>query len=394
MPEKLELIVQNYLNGELNDKELSHLIEAFSDDEIKQQFEQSVELDYLLSIEYTKIDSKMAYLDFLSEIRFKIKKDKVVAQRKGVEILKYAALFIGIIGLGYYLATEQTEISPMTPILEIESEVITLQLSNGKIKEINVDNNIQVVDKKGNIVAAQLGNKIVYNENSISEELIYNVLHIPYGKKFEVKLSDGTIVHLNSGSSLKYPVSFLEGKDRQVFVKGEAYFKVTEDKSHPFIVSIDQMNVRVLGTEFNVSSYADDDYMNTVLVSGKVQIYDASISYEPDTSLELDPGRIATWNKVQNGFTVKKVNTDIYTGWIDGKLIFRDMPFKTIRKKLERHYNVTIINNNKSLNENTFNANFDTESIEEVLETFDRNFGIKYKIIDNQIIIHQPKKEG
>lgn len=394
MPEKLELIVQNYLNGELNDKELSHLIEAFSDDEIKQQFEQSVELDYLLSIEYTKIDSKMAYLDFLSEIRFKIKKDKVVAQRKGVEILKYAALFIGIIGLGYYLATEQTEISPMTPILEIESEVITLQLSNGKIKEINVDNNIQVVDKKGNIVAAQLGNKIVYNENSISEELIYNVLHIPYGKKFEVKLSDGTIVHLNSGSSLKYPVSFLEGKDRQVFVKGEAYFKVTEDKSHPFIVSIDQMNVRVLGTEFNVSSYADDDYMNTVLVSGKVQIYDASISYEPDTSLELDPGRIATWNKVQNGFTVKKVNTDIYTGWIDGKLIFRDMPFKTIRKKLERHYNVTIINNNKALNENTFNANFDTESIEEVLETFDRNFGIKYKIIDNQIIIHQPKKEG
>jgi ferric-dicitrate binding protein FerR (iron transport regulator) len=102
----------------------------------------------------------------------------------------------------------------------------------------------------------------------------------------------------------------------------------------------------------------------------------------------LKPGHKASWSKNENKMSFEEVDTSIYTSWTNGKLIFKNSPFKNIRRKLERHYNVTIINNNISLDEKLYNASFDIETIEEVMEAFKENYEIDFTINANQIIIN------
>ena len=305
---------------------------------------------------------------------------------KFYKIAKYAAVFIVLLGLGYVYKTQISNQNIKQPILDIQEEVITLQRENGEIEIINLNATKTVVNKNGKTIAEQQGDKITYKGDLATEDLVYNTINIPYGKKIQIELSDGTIVHLNAGSSLKYPIRFLKGLERKVFITGEAYFVVTEDKEHPFVVNTKQINVSVLGTEFNLSSYEEDADINTVLVNGKVKITNAT-NANTDAHY-LAPGQLGAWSKNQNDFVVKNVDTEIYTGWIKGKLIFNNIPFKMIRQKLERQYNVVIINRNEALDKNPFKATFDIESIEDILETFNLNFGIEYQIIDNKIIIN------
>ncbi|MBJ6367457.1 FecR family protein [Snuella sedimenti] len=382
-------LIIKFIENKLLDHEYEILEGLLRDPKNRLLFDELVEIHFLISPKTIHdLDSLKSYKKLLKKVedqRFNRRQPK----KRPFVVFKYAALFIGIIGLTYAVILQNgLQSNPISPPIEIEDEAITLQLENGKIEKINTERNTQIVEANGEVVVQQQKDKLVYTGKANSEELLYNTLNIPYGKKFQLELSDGTVVHLNSGSSLKYPVTFLEGQDRNVYVKGEAFFKVAEDAKHPFIVNVNTLCVRVLGTEFNVSSYEEDSFINTVLVSGEVRLYDRYSSYNADTSLKLTPNHMAVWNKDQHNMSVKEVNTGIYTGWVEGKLIFREMQFKEITKKLERHYNVSIINKNDALNEHTFNASFDVESIQEVLEVFKINFGIEYEIVNNEIIIY------
>ncbi|MDO5969855.1 FecR family protein [Flavivirga aquimarina] len=385
---QLEIIIQKYFDNETNKEELSYLINSFSNEDIKKAFKESVKIQYIVSKKFTNIDTETAFKDFLAQIN----QDEEKAQKRNkiiaLSILKYAAIFIGLIGIGYVYQTQIRNQNVTYPKLKIKEEVITLQREDGKVEIIEATNNKAVINKNGQKVAQQQGNKIVYQGDMDVEALVYNTIKIPYGKKFQIELSDGTTVDLNAGSSLKYPIRFLKGLERKVFITGEAYFNVTEDKTHPFVVNTKQINVSVLGTEFNLSSYEEDAYINTVLVNGKVKVNDADNANTNAEDFYLTPGQLGAWSKNKSDFVVKNVDTNIYTAWVKGKLIFNDIPFKTIRKKLERHYNVVIVNNNNNLDESTFKASFDIENIEDVLEVFNLNFGIDYQIINNKIIIN------
>ena len=253
--------------------------------------------------------------------------------------------------------------------LKVEDTAVTVQLENGEVEILTPEGTKKIINQNGVLVGIQEGIELNYKDetgntstpnkgNTIYETLAYNKLNVPFGKTFKLILSDGTQVSLNAGSSLKYPVKFIEGKNRQVFLKGEANFDVSKDANHPFVVNVNEMNVRVLGTEFNISSYPEDSDYTTVLIEGSVGIYKNGPEFNINNSTLLEPGYRARWNKNSEEITLDKVNTDIYTGWLYGKLIFKNAPFKNIRKKLERHYNVTIINNNKVLDEKTYNATF------------------------------------
>src|SRR5690606_24289275 len=111
------------------------------------------------------------------------------------------------------------------------------------------------------------------------------ILKVPYGKRFNLILSDGTMVYLNSGTSIKYPVKFPNKGNRQVYLSGEAFFEVTENKEKPFIVATDDgMKVKVLGTSFNVKSYPEDGNIETTLIKGKVRNMEQNLSKEVDLS--------------------------------------------------------------------------------------------------------------
>jgi len=328
----------------------------------------------------SELENPLLHIPISKKETFKIKYLKSVSN-----ILKYTAVIILFMGIGYLY---QNGYLTSDPAIIIPDDSITLQLENGNIEIIAEDGKTKIVDSKGKIVGTQNGNQLIYNNKVEKETLIYNTLTVPYGKRFEIQLSDGTNVHLNAGSSLKYPVKFIEGKNRQVFLKGEAYFSVTKNESHPFIVNADEVNIRVLGTEFNVSAYSEDKQINTVLIKGAVSVYNKKESYNPEAVINLKSGFKASWEKNRNQATVEKVDTGIYTAWRKGSLILKEVAFNDILKKLERQYDVTFINNNPSLGNRNFTARFDIEDIYLVMENLSQYASFSYEINENQIIIN------
>lgn len=396
IPPNIFKLVASYISKDISEEEF---------DELKNWLEskpgnKQLFFDYLYvykksrAIKFSEnIDSEKAWNQMVIKLKKRqglnkaSQKDSIKVKRlkKRVTSLKYAAVAVFLLGIGYWY---QNSFLQNKTKVDVPPNRITLQLHDGRIQIIDESGVSKVVDSKGQVVGEQKGVQLVYGKEAATETLVYNTLTIPYGKRFEIELSDGTRVHLNAGSSLKYPVNFVKGKDRKVFLNGEAYFNVAKDAEHPFIVNTEDMDVRVLGTQFNISSYPEDDNINTVLVEGAVGIYKEGSSYSPETATELKPGFKAIWRKKDQNVTVKEADIEMATAWIEGKIIFRRTPFNDIVKKLERHYNVTIVNNNEVLGKQLFGASFDVETIEEVLESFSANFKIEYTIQNNKVTIN------
>ena len=160
-------------------------------------------------------------------------------------------------------------------------------------------------------------------------------LSIPRGETFKVVLSEGTEVFLNSDSRLVYPTVF-KGKDRIVSLEGEAYFKVSKDVEHPFIVKTGNVQVRVLGTEFNVRGYSPADVRIT-LITGKVAVSDTCGTH----NVEMEPGQSAQLS-TDGTFALSEVNIESFLYWKEGFFYFDDIPLADMMKEIGRWYNIDI----------------------------------------------------
>ena len=261
-------------------------------------------------------------------------------------------------------------------------------MDNGNIEVISEDGKRKITDAEGNEVGSQKGSTLNYNEGIDPKKLIHNQLNIPNGKQFELVLSDGSSVFLNSGSSIKYPVKFLPGKTREVVLNGEAYFEIAKDSINPFIVNIADLKVRVLGAEFNLSSYPEENQVTTVLVNGSVGLYSGD-NYGRATTTFLKPGFRGVYDHSSGSITLDEVDTALYTSWKSGKLVFRSMQFKNIIRKLERAYNVSIVNNNRELGEQYFSASFDKDELmEQIFASFRTSYRFTYTIENEKITIN------
>lgn len=200
----------------------------------------------------------------------------------------------------------------------------------------------------------------------------YNTFYATPGAKTQVALPDGSLVWLNSGSSLRCPVTFGTGS-RQVELYGEAYFEVAKNEQAPMVISTQHLKVKVYGTKFNVNAFADNGEIETTLVEGKVTLIPADSKKE----YEIKPGFTASYAIQDHEFFLKKVeNMDAFTGWIDGKLIFNDEHFTDIVRKLERWYNVDIKLTDPTLRNYTLYATFIDENIEQILDIFSSSIPI------------------
>jgi transmembrane sensor len=376
-------LIAKYFANSISASELDDLISLLEKQDTEDLFISSSKIDYAIRNNMSQYNTKKSEKLLLDKIR----KDKNILNKfKIKKVFKYAAIAILFISVGYYIHVDnKVEKSEVTTIKQNE---IILQLDNGKIKILSEDGTEKVINKDGTVVGSQKGNQLIYDTKPSIEKLVYNTLTVPYGKRFELKLSDGTHIYLNAGTSLKYPVKFLKGEKRQVYLNGEAFFNVTKDTNHPFIVNMNNVGIKVFGTKFNASSYPESESINTVLVEGSVSIFNNNSEYDAKTASILNPGYIASWNKFNKKVSIEKTDIAMHTAWIDGRILFRHLPFKNIIKQLERHYDVTIMNNNKKLDEEFFTASFDIETIEQVLETFHKNYNINYSKIYNQIIIN------
>lgn len=207
-------------------------------------------------------------------------------------------------------------------------------------------------------------------------ELKYTTVVAKYKETSQVILPDSSVVWLNSGTTLTYNNNY-SFNNRDLSVKGEAYLEVRKNSNIPLIVTCDELQVKVLGTKFNVSAYPEDHQVTVALETGTVELLHAK---NKSFRYRLRPGEIAQYNPELKEVTIAKVNVADHTVWKDGLLFFRDTPMAEVIKRLERKFNVDIVVRNPAVYEPAFNATFRDENLTEVLDYIRYSCHIRYQI--------------
>ena len=254
--------------------------------------------------------------------------------------LKYAAVAILFFSVGasvvYFGMDKDDALIKYTSEVDVHSSVSGPILMLPEGKSIPIKNGESTLDYRNS------GELLINNDSIIHkvEPSIMNQLVMPHGSSSKVVLSDNTVVWLNAGSSLIYP-SVFANKTRDVVLFGEAFFDVAKDTEKPFVVQTSVLEIRVLGTKFNVSSYSEDNIIQTVLKEGSVMIRRIGAAKFEDELL-LKPNQLASFDKRTKLTNVTNVDTDFYTLWTEGLLRFENQDMNRVIKKIERFYNIRI----------------------------------------------------
>lgn len=277
-----------------------------------------------------------------TKIESRIKPGRFVVLRK---YAAYAALFSLPLIICYFLlkqAAEEYNTSLTSTMATGEkitpgSQKAVLTLGDGTVVDLEKENSFELEEKGGTTIRKDSAT-LNYRKNADShpaEKVVYNRIDIPRGGEYSLVLSDGSRVHLNAMSSLRYPVNFT-GDKRVVELEGEAYFEVAKGK-HPFIVRAGEVKVKVLGTEFNINCYAGEKMIRTTLVRGSIRLKDAG-----GNSFLLKPSQQARFCRETGKTKVREVDVSMYTAWKDGFFRFQDWRLEDIMTYLSRWYDVNV----------------------------------------------------
>jgi len=232
------------------------------------------------------------------------------------------------------------------------------------------------------IIVLMINNIYVNNQKEYPEEEQYQTIIVPAGQRINLRLPDGTDVWLNARTKIRYPLSFNKDK-REVFLDGEAYFDVSEDKRKPFVVQTSKYQLEVLGTAFNVEDYADKDDFETMLFNGSVKIISndtipKTVTLKPAYKAYLKDDRLA----------VAYVDDYSVYRWREGLICFKDESFITIMSDFEKYYGLTIQIDNEHIKKQHYSGKFrQTDGIDYALRVLQKDIRFTYKRDDDQNII-------
>jgi len=211
--------------------------------------------------------------------------------------------------------------------------------------------------------------------------IVYQQVKASFGTQSRVELADGTVVYLNSGSTLRYPGSFNGMKTRNVELTGEGHFTVAKNSEQPFIVDIHKIQVKVLGTTFNVDAYTNNSSVTIALVEGSIQLQQKTSNGVADL-MQMKPNQVAFYNQKKNKLTcITEDDLNKYTAWTDGKIVLSNDPINMVIQKLENWYNVDIELADRKLEKYRFTGTFIDEPLEQVLSILNRTSQMEYKVI-------------
>ena len=268
-----------------------------------------------------------------------------------LNICKYAAIFIFPVAIAT-VAIYKSGNEPQ-PLSQVEEQIVpggkkaVLILDNGEAIDLKSTSGVELKEKDGTVI--QVDSTVLNYQQAparTSEKLAYNKVNVPRGGEYQLMLSDGSKVQLNSMSSIRFPVQFAQDC-RLVELEGEAYFEVSKT-GQPFIVQTKGMKIEVLGTTFNISAYANEEYQTT-LVSGSVKV-----QTENGSNRILKPSEQACITPGSNQINVRNVDTAFYTSWIHGKINFKDQRLDDIMKTLARWYDMDVVYENEATKELRF----------------------------------------
>lgn len=299
----------------------------------------------------------------------------------------YAAASVIVIALGLNLYL--TDTNKVASIEQYANNSINVQLDS--IKDItlilNNESKLNFKQDQTSISYSPDGQAIkIGDENEISQskksKLSYNTIIVPFGKRVDLTLADGSKVWLNSGTKFTYP-SFFDGDKRSVYLNGEAIFDVAHDKTKPFKVISKLQEIEVLGTVFQVSVYEGDDLMQTALKSGSV-----ALNFRGNNvSTTLKPGMVSTLDVSKGKIdVVHHQDVESFFTWKEGYLKLESDTLKSIMSKLSHYYNKEIVIEDENLANQLFSGRLDLKgSIDEVLNTVNISAKFKVEIGEKQI---------
>ncbi len=224
----------------------------------------------------------------------------------------------------------------------------------------------------------------LYQQTNYSDNLAMQKVFASPGSRVHFTLPDKSEVWLNSGSSLEYPINLSSLRERKVKLTGQGYFNVSHDKSHPFFVETGELNIKVLGTSFDVSSYSNDPQMSSTLEQGSI----ALLNPQGNEVARLLPGQKAMLDKTTRELRIENVDTQLTTSWKDGRLVFKNTPLTEVTRQLERWFNCHITVAPHLLNSDIlYTATIQDETLGEVLKMIEISTSAKTKINNREVRI-------
>lgn len=258
--------------------------------------------------------------------------------------LRIVAMVLIILSIGsviVYYHLKKDPLSQFAQSFNAKDGQAIIVLSDGSTQVLS--NNESLIDyksKQGEIIVKNSNENERIGNHTDNKKAVLNQIVVPFGQRHQVLLSDGSVIHLNAGSKLTFPAEF-SGKTRVVYLKGEGFFEVNNNPKLPFIVKTDHIDIKVLGTTFNVSAYDDENIVSTVLVEGKVNVSQKDKLLSNDEFV-LSPGQGCFYSDVSGKSVVKNVDVNCYASWKDGFYIFKDVPLSEIVNRVHKYYNFSI----------------------------------------------------
>lgn len=381
MNERTEDLLVRWVDGELSDderKEMEGLLAA------------SAELRETLA-DYLKIRRSLLALrrDFRPDVEQRLREAKRRRRRlrRVMRRWSYAAAVVlaAAVAGAFFLKRDLPQQSSL-PAELAWGQVPVLVMPNGERRALPQNDTTVLWQEQEGDIHIDSRTLIMEGETGEEREPVYYTVNIPYGGEYNLVLPDGTRIYLNAGTTLRYPDHFAGGS-REIFLSGEAYLEVSRDTSRPFIVRTDDMDVRVLGTVFNVNAYPDGNYVRTTLVEGKVE---TSCGGE---RIVMKPGTQVAYDKATRQADYFPVDVRHFISWKDGYYDFRDMTLGELMQIFVRWYDVDVRFANPLLENLRFSGRLRRyEDVSELFEQLEYTGDVAFDVKGKNIVIRDVQK--
>ena len=373
-----------HMIGKISDQEEAELQNWLQQDARNQIFFEEM----LRSEDFHKIYQQ--YKSINKETAYKKFTRKTQKRSFGRIILKYAAILFLPLALAISFLWQRN--LPQATITTNEMTILpggtkaTLKLADGRLIELSKDSS-GVIKSGTDTKIMKTDSGIVYiNDSMPITETNFNELNVPRGGEYKLILSDGTTVFLNSQTHLRYPETFQKER-REVLLTGEAFFEVAKDSNRPFYVKTNDIEIKVLGTSFNINTY-HRDRIQTTLVSGAVELRALSTGKE----ILLKPNQMAEFNSNTQEIELKEVYAYNYTAWRLGEFVFDKAPLDEIMERLSMWYVTEIFYENENLKKKRFTGVITRfTNVIDVLSLLEATTSVQFKIKGDTIIVQDKK---
>lgn len=319
-------------------------------------------------MEGARYDDRRARERILSRVKAQEKRRRSLHGLRRIAAALLMMLTAG--GVFYYLLQNNLQETPQ--VMAINDRQIEWILPNGeRVLFDGIQQTVRLdMDGRLKVQEGEEEKIVTYALADNSQSATWHTVVVPVGAEYSVTLADGSVVWLNAGSTLRFPDTF-SNDSRNVELKGEAFFRVAHDQQNPFHIAVAGSDIKVLGTSFNVCAYDDESTWSATLLEGSIGI---------NNQLVMTPSQHYEVNRTTGEYTVKTVDTRLYTGWKEGRFYFSEYTFEKIVRKLERWYDFEMVYQDASIRGMRFTGiAYRDQPLDQVLSSLEQTADIRFE---------------